>query len=176
MITDYVQIGTLVIGIITAWILIQTFRRNRKHELENQLYRTRLDALSNIAFEINNFFNILDEATVQLELFEENQDEKIVKEKIIELSLHMDMVINKCQSQIIKYSVYFTDESTKSLLDFSGNLEGKVELDDSDLVGVGDRIETYYEQQLGRADMAIAELRNELQLDKLHSSLFNRLK
>lgn len=176
MITDYVQIGTLLIGIVTAWVLILTFRRDRKHELENQLYKTRLDALSNIAFEINNFFNLLDEAIVQLELLEDNPDEQYVRGKIIELSLYMDRSINKCQSEVIKNSVYFTDDSTKSLLDFSRNLDGKVEWDDNELETVSNRIDEYYDQQLVRADKAIADLRNELQLDKLHSSLFKRLK
>lgn len=176
MITDYVQIGTLLIGIVTAWVLILTFRRDRKHELENQLYKTRLDALSNIAFEINNFFNLLDEAIVQLELLDDNPDKQHVKRKIIELSLYMDRGINKCQSEVIKNSVYFTDDSTKNLFDFSSNLIGKVEWDDNELETVSDRIDKYYYQQLVRADKAIADLRNELQLDKLHSSLFKRLK
>lgn len=176
MITDYVQIGTLLIGIATAWVLILTFRRDRKYELENQLYKTLLDALSNIAFEINNFFNLLDEAIVQLELLEGNPDEQVLKGKIIKLSLYMDRGINKCQSEVIKNSVYFTDDSTKNLFDFSSNLEGKVEWDDNELETVSDRIDEYYDQQLVRADKAIADLRNELQLDKLHSSLFKRLK
>ena len=176
MITDYVQIGTLLIGIATAWVLILTFRRDRKYELENQLYKTRLVALSNIAFEINNFFNLLDEAIVQLELLEGNPDEQVLKGKIIKLFLYMDRGINKCQSEVIKNSVYFTDDSTKNLFDFSSNLEGKVEWDDNELETVSDRIDEYYDQQLVRADKAIADLRNELQLDKLHSSLFKRLK
>lgn len=176
MITDYVQIGTLLIGIATAWLLILTFRRDRKYELENQLYKTRLDALSNIAFEINNFFNLLDEAIVQLELLEENSNQEFVKEKIIELSLYMDKEINKCQSELIRHSVYFTDEASKSLLEFTNNLDGKVALDDESPDSVSVRIEKYYDQQLVRADKAITELRNELQLDKLHSSLFQRLK
>jgi len=176
MVTELVQIGTLILGIATAWVLIQTFRRDRKHELENQLYKTRLDALSNIAFEINNFFNLLDEAIVQLELLEDNPDEQHVRRKIIELSLYMDRGINKSQSEVIKNSVYFTDDSTKNLFDFSSNLDGKVEWDDNELETVIDRIDEYYDEQLVRADKAVADLRSELQLDKLHSSLFKRLK
>lgn len=176
MITDYVQIGTLLIGIATAWVLILTFRRDRKYELENQLYKTRLDALSNIALEINNFFNLLDEAIVQLELLEDNPNEQQVKGKIIELSLYMDRGIHKCQSVVIKNSVYFSDETTKSLYDFTSNLDGKVEWDVTDLEAASDRIDEYYDQQIVRADKAIAEIRKELQLDKLHLSLFKRLK
>lgn len=176
MITDYVQIGTLLIGITTAWVLIQTFRRDRKQELENQLYKTRLEALSNIAFEINNFFNLLDEAIVQLELLDDNSDKHHVKEKLIELSLYMDRGINKCQSEIIKNSVYFTDDSSKKLIDFSSSLDGKVEWNNTELATVCDQIDEYFNQQLVRADKAIADIRSELQLNKLHSSLFNRLK
>ena len=176
MIADYVQIGTLIIGIATAWVLILTFRRDRKHELENQLYKTRLDALSNIAFEINNFFNLLDQAIVQLELLEDDPIEQQVKGKIIELSLFMDRGINKCQSEVIKNCVYFTDRSTESLFDFVSNLDGKVEWDATDLEAASDRIDEYYDQQIMRADKAIAEIRKELQLDKLHLSLFRRLK
>lgn len=176
MITDYVQIGTLLIGIATAWVLILTFRRDRKHELENQLYKTRLDALSNIAFEINNFFNLLDFGIVQLELLEDISDAKYVKDKIVEISLYMDKGIHKCQSELIRNSVYFTDESTKNLLVFSSNLDGKVDWNDNDLEAVSDRIEEYYEEQLVRADKAVSDLRVELQLDNLHSSLFKRLK
>ena len=176
MITDYVQIGTLIIGIVTAWVLIQTFRRDRKHELGNQLYKTKLEALSNLSFELNNFFNLLDYCIMQLEILEDTHEEELIRKKIIEMSLFMDKGIQNCQSEILRYIVFFPDKSTENLLDFSSNLEGKIEWDASDFDSLTDIIEKYYQAQLTRADKAIEDLRAELQLNKLHTSLFKRLK
>ncbi len=176
MITDYVQIGTLIIGIVTAWVLIQTFRRDRKHELGNQLYKTKLEALSNLSFELNNFFNLLDYCIVQLEILEDTHEEELIRKKIIEMSLFMDKGIQNCQSEILRYIVFFPDKSTENLLDFSSNLEGKIEWDETEFASLSEIIEKYYQEQLKRADKAIEDLRKELQLDKIHKSLFRRLK
>jgi len=175
-ISEYTQIFALPFVSISALLAIRTFNRNKKQELENHLYKIRLDALSNIAFELDNFFIILSRGIIQLQIISTNSIQSDVSNKLEELSSNVDEQIFKCHSMIVKYSVYFTEESTQNLLNFTNNLLGETENDGDSLQTILEWANKYYDSQLILSNKSIDALREELHLEKIHSTLYKRLK
>jgi hypothetical protein len=174
-IAEFSQLGTICIASLTGYIAIRTFRRSKRQEFENQLYKIRLEALSNIAFEMDNFFIALSRGVVQLELISKNNNPKETAKNLEDLSLKIDDEIYKCHSLIVKYSVYFTEKSNEKLLIFTNNLLGKLD-SATKSENTLEWVNQYYDQQLIYSNQAIESLRNELQLKNVHSTLYTRLK
>src|SRR4051794_24655797 len=99
-ITEYVQIGTFVLAILATTISLKTFSRNKKLELENHLFRIKLEAFSNIAFEMDNFFIILNRAIVKVHQIPREQLDSMGNE-LYKLSFDIDEQIYKCHSLIV---------------------------------------------------------------------------
>lgn len=165
--TEVTQIGTLALATIAGYLSIRTFRRNKKQELENHLFKIKLEAFSIIAFEIDNFFIVLNRAIVKLQRLSDEQK----AEELNSLSFDIDEQIYKCHSLIVKYSVYFSQLAIENLLLFTDNLIGEDEQTD-DLI---DWLNNYYSQQLLISNKAIDQLREDLRLEKLHHSLYTRI-
>jgi hypothetical protein len=167
-ITEITQIGTFALATVAGFLSLRTFRRNKKQELENHLFKIKLEAFSNIAFEIDNFFIVLNRAIVK---FKALSEERGIDELKI-LSFEIDEQIYKCHSLIVKYSVYFSQRGIGNLLVFTDNLLGDDEQAE-DLLGW---LNNYYSQQVEISNKAIEQLRDDLQLEKLHHSLYGRIK
>jgi mannitol-specific phosphotransferase system IIBC component len=167
-ITEITQIGTLTLATIAGYLSLTTFRRNKKQELENHLFKIKLEAFSNIAYEIDNFFIALNRAIVKFKTLSEEQ--KV--EELKALSIQIDEQIYKCHSLIVKYSVYFSQQAIENLLLFTDRLLG----DDEQANEMLEWINNYYSQQLDVSNTAIEQLREDLQLERLHHSLYTRIK
>lgn len=172
-ITEVTQIGTLTIAAFTSFLALRTFSRSKKQELENQLFKIKLEAVSNITCEIDNFFICLNRCMVKLdEISETVPDETTVKLK--SLSLEIDEQIYKCHTIIVKNSVYFSQKSMDALLSFTNNFLGSDSTIENTNVSIHDWLETYSSKQADLSDNAIRLLRDELRLEQLHHSLFKR--
>jgi hypothetical protein len=169
-ITEGVQLGTFLIAILATAVSLKAFRRNKKQELENQLFKIKLEAFASIAFEIDNFFICLNRAIVKLRGLTADQEDH---DELQKLSLDIDEQIYKCHSLIVKNSVYFSANSTQKLLEFTDNLLGDVSEDLANS-SVAKWIDDYYAKQTTIANQAIDALRTDLHLESLHYSLYKR--
>ena len=169
--TEIIQLSSLLLALLTSVFAIKAFIRNRKQELENHLFKIKIEALSNLTYEMDNFFIILNRSIVKLSILEDIRNTEEKKKQLLELSLETDEQLYKCHSMIAKYSVFFSSNSTDELLKFSSNIIGNLETDNSN---EKDILEQYYQEQLNLADNASNVLREELKLNKLHKSLHLR--
>lgn len=167
------QFCSIFLAFTTCIYAIKTFIRNRKQELENHLFKIKIEALSNLTFEMDNFFIILNRTIVKLSLINKINNLEERYSKTMELSLETDEQLYKCHSMIAKYSVFFSNKSIQSLLNFSSNIIGQFENEDNEQ---DDILISYYQNQLKFADIANNTLREELKLEKLHNSLHLRYK
>jgi len=172
--TETIQICSVLLALTTCIYAIKTFIRNRKQELENHLFKIKIEALSNLAYEMDNFFITLNRSIVKYSLIEKIQDEQKRHSDLLQLSLETDEQLYKCHSMIAKYSVFFTNDSNQKLLDFSSNILGDIEQNVTE--EENDYLIEYYRNQQVLADKAYSTLREELKLEKLHSSLHLRYK
>lgn len=167
-----IQICSLLLALLTSVFVVKTFKRNRKQELENHLFKIKIEALSNLTYEMDNFFNILNRSIVQYSLIEKIENEVERHEQLLKLSLNTDEQLYKCHAMIAKYSVFFSKQSTQKLLDFSSNITGEIEENGSQENILMD----YYQEQQRLADVAQTFLRQELKLETLNTSLHLRYK
>ena len=62
ILTETLQIATFAVAAISSTIAILSFRRNKKIELQNQLFKIKLEAFANIIFEIDRFSTVISQA------------------------------------------------------------------------------------------------------------------
>ena len=170
---ELLQTGTLSLALVTSIYAIKTFIRNKKLELENHLFKIKIEALSNLTYELDSFFITLNRSIVRMSIIDKIKNLEEKQSKILELSLETDEQLYKCHSMIAKYSVFFSNDSTQKLLDFSSNILGDIEITTEN---ESHALNDYYQNQLKLADIASNALRQELKLDKLHNSLYLRYK
>ena len=171
---ETIQICSVLLALTTCIYAIKTFIRNKKQELENHLFKIKIEALSNLAYEMDNFFITLNRSIVKFSIIEKIQDEEKKHNDLLQLSLDTDEQLYKCHSMIAKYSVFFTNNSNQKLLEFSSNIIG--DIDQNDESEENDFLIKYYQSQQVLADKAYSTLREELKLEKLHYSLHLRYK
>lgn len=177
--TENLQIASFIIAsiasfgsVFTLYIAVKTFKRNKTIELENQLFRTKLEAYSNIIYEIERFFSHVRRIIHELTLV--NDNERITKERLDQIYIEIENIIYDCDLLIVKYSAYFPESAIIILKEFSENLFGgqskELMLEETSMI-----MNQYYDKQLILANDANKELRKDLKLDSLNKSLFNRL-
>ena len=174
--TETLQIATFAIAAISSAIAIMAFRRNKKIELQNQLFKIKLDAFANLVFEIDKFSTVVSQALHLVIKLAQQKNIEQSKEKLFALADEIDEHLFACNSLIIKNSVYFSAESTTLLMEFSNNILGNSkENNDANLLLLLDELDAYYAKQLDLANKAVDNIRAELGLEKLNSSLYKRI-
>lgn len=167
-VTEITQIGTLTLATVSSTVALLGFIRTRRQEFENHLYKSKLDAFSNLIFFIDNFFNFISMTLIKWEDIEKEET------KVKELSLLIDEEIFKCHAMVVKYSVYFSDPTKKQILLFAsemlGDLDSEVSSDQLPEV-----VRDYYKKQISAAEDIINSINDELGLTTVHSTLRERL-
>ena len=158
---------TLIFVGTSTFLAIRIYYRNKKIELENSLFKLRLDAIGNIQMEIVIFFQYLDRMKVYL-----NNPEYLVDKNLNEMSFQIDDQVYKCQSSIMRYAAYFSNETSEMLQRFAGNF-----LDHYDGVfeDLSSKLTGYEEFLLKDADAVVDLLRKEAGIDQIHESLMERI-
>ena len=176
ILTETLQIATFAIAVISSTIAILSFRRNKKIELQNQLFKIKLEAFANIIFEIDRFSTVISQALHLVIKLAEQKNIEQSKEKFFALADQIDEHLFACNSLIIKNSVYFSAESTTLLMEFSNNILGNSKPNThANLLLLIDELNVYYSNQLDLANKAVDNIRVELGLEKLNSSLYKRV-
>ena len=176
ILTETLQIATFAVAAISSTIAILSFRRNKKIELQNQLFKIKLEAFANIIFEIDRFSTVISQALHLVIKLAEQKNIEQSKERFFALADEIDEHLFACNSLIIKNSVYFSAESTTLLMEFSNNILGNSKLNtDPNLLLLIDELDAYYSKQLDLANNAVDKIRVELGLEKLNSSLYKRV-
>lgn len=176
-ITEITQLVMLMLAVITSFLAIFTFRRNKKIELENQLQKVKLEAFSTIVFEMNHFFTIMDKSKMQITQFNNKaKSDKEFNRLKDEFADELDEQIYQLHGLIVKNSVYFTEDSFAFLFQFVDNLLGKDEnAEFTDANSIVTFINSYTDKQSVIANKAIDAIREELGLEKLNKSLYHRV-
>lgn len=174
IVTEIVQIGSIVLLTVTLWITILTYRRNKKMELQNQLYKIKLEAFANIVYEIEQFSNKADKMIRIIQEMADRNQRDLSRSKIFEMADDIDEELYRCNAIIIKNSVYFSPDSSELLTKFAGNIFGKTHFQTSKNWEL--YFDEYYTNQLDLANQAVEKIRKELELESLNKSLFGRVR
>ncbi|MEO8148548.1 MAG: hypothetical protein ABI723_12960 [Bacteroidia bacterium] len=176
--TETIQISMLLLAVISTTIAIGSYRRNKKIELENHLYKIKLEALSNIVFEIDKMFKSLDKALDRISDIDESARRLVIEDKLFGILIQADAHVIECDSLMVKYSVYFPTKSTDALYNFSMNLiSHEINFDKTlSIASLEKVLDKYYAKQLANAEIAVDLLRTDLHLEKLNQSLYKRVK
>lgn len=104
-------------GVIASNIVaITVYRRNKRIELENSLFKSRLEAIGNIQMELTIYLQQLDKTKVLI-----RHIGRFTDDKLFELSMELDNQIYKCEASIVKNAAYFSDSTAKKLMLFAEN-------------------------------------------------------
>jgi hypothetical protein len=158
---------TLIFVGASTFLAIRIYYRNKKIELENSLFKLRLEAIGNIQMEAIIFFQHLDRMQVYLD-----NPEYLVDKDLTEMSFQIDDQVYKCQSSIIKYAAYFSSETSEMLGRFTGNF---LDHYDGVLEDLSSKLTGYKEFLLKDADAVVNLLRREAGIDQIHESLMERI-
>lgn len=163
-----IKSGTLIIVAISTGLAIRIYYRNKRVELENSLFKSRLEAMGNIQMEMVVFFQHLD----RMKLLMAHPEYFKGKDKNEE-AFKVDDQLYKCQASIMKYSVYFTSPTNEKLNLFVENFLGEFKGDEREQIKT---LEDFENAQLRYSEQALKALRKESGLDEIHDSLLRRFK
>lgn len=163
-----IKSGTLIIVAISTGLAIRVYYRNKRMELENSLFKLRLEAIGNIQMQMVKFFQTVD----RMKLLMKHPEYLKGKDLNAEAS-KVDDELYECQSLISKYSVYFTTSSTKKLNLFVENFLGEFKGSEKEQIK---GLEDFENAQIKYSEQALDALRNESGLDDIHVSLMKRFK
>jgi len=158
---------TLLLISISTGLAIRIYYRNKKVELENSLFKLRLEAIGVIQMEMIIFYQHLDRAKVYLK-----NPGYLNGKNLVEMSFEIDSQIYKCQASIIKYSPYFSKETSDNLEKFSLNFFGDVER--NTVKGLQSKLSSYEKFIIKTGDPILDTLRKEAGIDEIHESLAKR--
>lgn len=164
MIDTIIKSGTLLAVGISTGLAVIIYYRNKKAELENSLFKLRLEAIGNIQMQMVKFFQTVDRMKLVMKRPEYLKGKDLNTE-----AFKVDDRLYECQSTISKYSVYFTTNSSEKLDLFVENFLGEFKGPESIK-----NLEEFETVQLMYAEEALKALRKESGLDNIHQSLVRR--
>jgi hypothetical protein len=157
----------LCVGVSTSLAVIIYFR-NKKMELENSLFKSRLEAIGSIQMELTIFLQQIDKTKVILKNLERYNDNKLY-----DLSLEFDDKIYKCEASIVKYAVYFSDDTAGKLIRFAQNFYDQHKGITEELL---DGLNMYEDFIIKNVEEVINHLRKETGIEEIHNSLMKRFR
>lgn len=177
-VTEWVQIGSLIIATIVACLSLFTYRRNKNIELQNHLFELKMVAFSKL---ISEFVKLLSIYERNLSRFQKIMDQQLDWDvKVFQLnkiSYKIDAQIIEVHKAIGKNSVYFSASITSQLTDFTNKFYGDIEgVDYDDWEKVRRAFNFHVNNQAEKMDIIIEKMREELGLEKLNEELLKRVK
>lgn len=154
-----VGIIPLLITSITLLYTIKKYKRDKRQDLENQLFKMKLEAYQNITFELDRTLMYMYNAFTKLQSTHEVDLHKLANE--------IDERLYESHSNIVKNSVIFSDGLTLEINHFVLNILNSEDYNENEPWG-------YYEDMLQKANSIDTNLREELMLRPLHESLYQR--
>src|SRR5438045_862994 len=97
-----VKSGTFLLVAVSTGLAIRIYYQNKRVELENSLFKSRLDAIGNIQMEMAIFFQHLDRMKLLV-----GHPEYLKGKNLDEEGFKADDLLYRCQASIVKYSAYF---------------------------------------------------------------------
>ena len=168
-----------IISIIAATFSILTFKRNKRLENENHLYRIKMDSYSKILQELTTLINRLQDYLKQFKDYSLlDFKSAITNDEINKLAKRIDDLIFAFDESVSKNSLVISKEILLELNLFSLKLFG---------TEIPEAYQSKQEQLLEKMDDGIAEIiidvnninelmRKDLNIDELNLSLFKRIK
>ena len=161
-----VKFGPIILVGISTLLAIIVFYRNKKNELENTLFKTRLEAIGIIQMEIVVFFQCLDRMKLFLK-----QPELVRGENLNDMSLEVDDQMYKCQASLARYSSYFSESAKQKVYLFMENILGEL---NSSTKGKMELITAYQDHQIMLSETALEAMKKEAGINEIHESLIKR--
>jgi len=121
-VTEIVQVVSLLLLTVTLFISILSYRRNKKIELQNQLYKIKLEAFANFVSEMEQFSRKATDGIIYTIIAITQNRLNSAKAKLYEMADEMDEDLSKRSTIIIKNSIYFSARSTEILSKFAKNI------------------------------------------------------
>lgn len=169
---NWLQVAGLGIAIVTIILAILEFRRNKRIELQNIVYKFKLDCFSNLVGKFDEILDLYNQLIVRLEDLAENGNNEI-PDNLVAFEDQSEIIIGKHCTEIMKYSVAFPEVIVNECADFINNQYGSYEASD-DLQEQLRIANEFYHSQLNHADLVYKLIREDLGLEKINQRLYDR--
>lgn len=174
--TAIFQIGGFFITIILCIVAICTYKRNKRIDLENQLFLNKMRALSKLSAEFDRFFKLMEKKYIYLKLLKDNMDDNL-SVKLEALADEIELKIESCSNLIIENMVFMSDQTRELFLKLNDNFYSEPNEENvQDFSRSIELINQHIEVQMSLANVAIEKLYSEMGIEKLNGRLYKRLK
>ena len=176
---DFKWIVLTIISVIAAIFSILTYKRNRRLENENHLYRTKMDSYAIILGEITTFLNRLQDYVRQFKEYGNTALESTTSiNEINVLAKNVDDLIFAFDESITKNSLVISQNVLDKLNLFSLKLFGteipKAHLSKQEQIA--EKLDNYVAEVIVDANDINKLMRRDLNIDELNLSLYRRIK
>jgi hypothetical protein len=168
-----------IISVVAAVFSILTFKRNRRLENENHLYRIKMDSYAKVLGEITTFLNRLQD---YLKQFKEYGSTPLVstttKNELNDLAKNVDGLIFAFDESVTKNSLVISQDVLSKLNLFSLKLFGTEipEVNLSKQEHIVEKLDNYVAEIIIDANDINELMRRDLNIDELNLSLYRRIK
>lgn len=171
-ISNWIQIIGLFVAVITIVLAILEFRRNKRIELQNIVYKFKLDCFSNLVGKLDEILDLYSLLINEIEDVIES-GYKELSEEVNEIQKKSEKIISQHCTEIMKYSVAFPEKIVNECAAFINNQYG--EYDQSENINIElKNFRKFYTEQLNHADVIYKLVREDLGLEKVNKRLYDR--
>lgn len=176
---DFKWIVLTIISVVAAVFSILTYKRNRRLENENHLYRIKMDSYAKVLGEITTFLNRLQDYVRQFKEYGSTTLELTSKDdELNNLAKNIDDLIFAFDESVTKNSLVFSQDVLIKLNSFSLKLFGTEipEARQSKQVQIVESLDNYVAEIIIDANDINELMRRDLNIDELNLSLYRRIK
>ena len=176
---DFKWIVLTIISVVAAVFSILTYKRNRRIENENHLYRMKMDIYAKVLSEITTFLNRLQDYVRQFKEYGKTTLELTSKiEELNSLAKNVDDLIFTFDESVTKNSLVISQGVLIQLNSFSLKLFGTEipKAHQSKQVQIVESIDNYVAEIIIDANDINELMRRDLNIDELNLSLYRRIK
>lgn len=168
---------SLIVSFGALFFSFLTYRRSRRMENENHLYKLKIEVYSKLISELNNLLNVLVDNYSHAQLYINNPTDPLAEE----LNKQADELDNLClkfDDFIIANSLIIPEKVLNPLKQFSDKIIETEGLDEAiqDDPNAIVKLKKIIDHLSDEAEKINEQLRIDLQIEKLNSALYSRIK
>ena len=168
-----------IISVVAAVFSILTYKRNRRLENENHLYRIKMDSYAKVLGEITTFLNRLQDYVKQFKEYGSTPLESTSRDdEINRLAKNVDDLVFAFDESVTKNSLVISQDVLSKLNSFSLKLFGTEipEARQSKQKQIVEELDNYVAEIIIDANDINELMRRDLNIDELNLSLYRRIK
>ena len=176
----FISISSILVPSITVLFAILTFRRNRRIENENYIYKSKVEAYTIILKDLTALISQLQKYYFELKAIikRNNEQDKEDADRLYEISDHVDDLIFKFDDTITSNSLLIPEKVLEKIENLSIKLLGiyPPEGEEENIENLITEFNSIIDEANHEANIIYEAMREDLNSDDLNRTLFTRIK